>query len=203
MDILERGWDVIRELRTIRIPALGAPRFQSVYAAIGEVTREGDYAQFGVYRGRTARMIAALTSKGRKLHLFDSFEGLPEDWTATKKAGHFSLAPGEIPEFDSRVAVVHKGWFKDTVPDFAADCEEPLAFLHLDADLYSSTVDVLFNADGIIARDTIMLFDEYAIEKWETDDEHRAFMDWVVRFDRGFEYLWRSQNHQVCVRITK
>ena len=199
----KRGWDVMKELRTIRIPALGAPRLQAVYAAVGEVGMEGDYAQFGVYRGRTARMIAALTSKGRKLHLFDSFEGLPEDWVATKKAGHFSLAPDEIPEFDPKVAVIHKGWFNETVPTFVIDRKAPLAFIHLDADLYSSTVDVLFNANSIIARDTIILFDEYAIERWETDDEHRALTDWVDKFGRGFDYLWRSQTVQVCVRITK
>src|SRR5579864_2775032 len=138
-----RGWDVLKELRKIRVPALGAPRLQAVYSAIGEVTLEGDYAQFGVWRGRTARIIAALTSKGRKLHLFDSFEGLPEDWIASKKAGHFSLSPDQIPTFDPKVAVIHKGWFKDTVPPFVADMKEPLAFLHMDADLYSSTVDVL------------------------------------------------------------
>jgi hypothetical protein len=197
------GWAAMKELRKIHIPALGAARMQAVYAAIGEVTLEGDYAQFGVWRGRTARIIAALTSKGRKLHLFDSFEGLPEDWIASKKAGHFSLSPDEIPSFDPKVAVVHKGWFKDTIPPFVADMKKPLAFLHMDADLYSSTVDVLFNADRIIARDTILLFDEYAVPKSEADDEHRAFMDWVDKFGRGFDYLWRSEAIQVCVRITK
>jgi hypothetical protein len=35
------------------------------------------------------------------------------------------------------------------------------------------------------------------------DDEHRAFVDWVDKFDRGFDYLWRSDGLQVCVRITK
>jgi hypothetical protein len=195
------GWLASRNLRRIHVPALDGPRLEAVYSAIGEIELEGDFAQFGVYRGRTAQVIAALTSGRRKLHLFDSFEGLPEDWTESKKAGHFRLEPDDIPRFDPKVTVVHKGWFKDTVPVFARERKEPLAFIHMDADLYSSTVDVLHNGNDIIAKDTIILFDEYASRKM--DDEHRAFVDWVDKFDRGFDYLWRSDGLQVCVRITK
>lgn len=195
------GWQIMKQLRKIHVPAFDTPWREAVYQAIGEVRLEGHYAQFGVYRGRTAQIIAALTGGGRKLHLFDSFEGLPEDWTDTKKAGHFSLEPDEIPKFDPKVTVIHKGWFKDTVPVFVRKKNRPLAFIHMDADLYSSTVDVLFNANEIIATDTIILFDEYASRTW--DDEHRAFVDWVKKFDRDFDYLWRSSGLQVCVRIKK
>ena len=39
---------------------------------------------------------------------------------------------------------LHNGWFEDTVPAFlAARPGVPVAFLHADADLYSSTATVL------------------------------------------------------------
>src|ERR1700760_4659127 len=96
--------------------AIEQPRRGAVTEAVGEVTVEGDFAQFGVYRGNTARIIESLMTGDRKLHLFDSFEGLPEDWTKAKGKGAFKLSDGDIPIFESPHVVMHKGWFKDTVP---------------------------------------------------------------------------------------
>lgn len=175
-------------------------KLSSVLCALKEVILPGDYAQFGVYRGKSARQIASCMTGDRKLHLFDSFEGLPEDWTKKKKAGMFKLLPEEIPAFDSERVVVHKGWFKDTVPPWAREMTAPLAFIHLDADLYSSTIDVLFNTDHLMVPGTILLFDEYVMG--DSEDEHRALVDWAAKFNRKFEYLWRAGGNQVCVRVT-
>jgi hypothetical protein len=177
------------------------PRIASLRGAISEVRMDGDFAQFGVFRGKTARYINSLMTGDRMLHLFDSFEGLPEDWTKNKPAGAFKLASDEIPTFDPERIVVHKGWFKDTVPVWANETSAPIAFIHIDADLYSSTVDVLFNLDKRIVSGTIILFDEYVMG--QSDDEHRALIDWAAKFNRTFEYLWRSSGPQVCVRVAR
>jgi len=176
------------------------PRQSSVKGALDEVTLAGDFAQFGVYRGKSARIIHRMMSGDRRLHLFDSFEGLPENWTPQKPAGHFKLAPDEIPTFEGDNVIIHKGWFKDTVPQWAGTLSAPLAFLHIDADLYSSTVDVLFNLNDAIVPGTIILFDEYVLGR--SDDEHRALLDWAAKFGRKFDYLWRTSGAQVCIRIT-
>jgi len=202
METLEPGWKTMERLRLISMPAFVQPRLLSIYAGMGEIRADGDYAQFGVYRGHTARVIAALTDRGRKLHLFDSFEGLPEPWL-NKRTGHFKLKPNQIPQFDPDVAIIHKGWFKDTVPVFAKEHTQPLAFIHMDADLYSSTIDVLFNINDIIVKDTVIVFDEYANEEKNMDDEHRAFMEWMKKFDRQCDYLWRTERSKICVRITR
>lgn len=175
------------------------PRGDAVRAALGEVAIGGDFAQFGVYRGKTARIIEKLMEGDRKLHLFDSFEGLPEDWMKRKPAGTFKIEQDEIPVFSSPRVVMHKGWFKDTVPVWARETATPLAFLHLDADLYSSTVDALFNADHLIPKGSILLFDEYV--SGGDDQEHRALVDWAAKFNRQYELLWRSSGVQVCVRV--
>jgi hypothetical protein len=176
------------------------PRATSIRAGLAEISLSGDLAQFGVYRGRTARLISRRMKGQRKLHLFDSFEGLPEDWTDNKKAGHFKLAHEDIPVFDSANVVIHKGWFKETVPRWAAGMREPLAFVHIDADLYTSTVDVLFGSNRLIVPGTVILFDEYVLGR--SDDEHRALFDWAAKYDRKFDYLWRTSGAQVCIRVT-
>src|SRR5665213_2075445 len=112
---MAEGRDIMESLR-VHPDADARAKGGSVRAALKEVTLPGDFAQFGVYRGKTARLIAANMEPPRKLHLFDSFEGLPEDWTNRKKEGAFKLTPDEIPIFDADNIVIHKGWFKDTVP---------------------------------------------------------------------------------------
>ena len=68
-----------------------------------------------------------------------------------------------------------RGFFCDSLPDFP---ENPIAFLHIDADLYPGYHDALVNLFPKIAVGGIVAFDEYkrfpprpeygngAIEKW-------------------------------------
>jgi len=201
--------DIMERLPRVHVDSLYLPhkkypsyKLISIYAAIGDITLPGDYAEFGVYKGRTARFMShfVFRSASRLLHLFDSFEGLPEDWVGHWKKGHFDLK-GKIPEFDPNITRIYKGWFRDTVPPFAEALEQPLAFIHMDADLYQSTRDVLDPLNGKIAPGTVILFDEYVMQ--EQDDEHRALWDWAERYGRKFEYLWRTRHVQVAVRITQ
>lgn len=171
----------------------------SVYKILPEITLPGDFAQFGVFEGFTARLIAMQMNDTRPFHLFDSFEGLPEAWAGQWDKGAFDLK-GKPPALDFDNMVIHKGWFSDTVAPWVETLTQPLAFLHLDADLYSSTIDVLFAANKVIVPGTILLFDEYIMNG--QDDEHRALLDWAEKYDRQFEYLWRTRWMQVAVRVT-
>ena len=46
---------------------------------------------------------------------------------------------------------LYRGWFEDTLPAFCEQHPGPIAFLHLDADLYSSTRTVFdLLGDGIV-----------------------------------------------------
>lgn len=177
----------------------------SIVAAVVEIELVGDYAQFGVFRGRMASFLLPLVRGDRRLHLLDSFEGLPEDWVGPWKKGMFSLTSAQMPSFESDKVMIHKGWFKDTAPKLAESLEQPLAFIHADADLYSSTIDLLFALNNRIVPGTIILFDEYMMEhQGEFDDgEHRALVEWADRFDRQYSYLWRTKWMQVGIRITQ
>lgn len=56
---------------------------------------EGLVMEFGVYAGKSLRVIAGCTPE--PVYGFDSFQGLPEDWTRHQKKG--ALRPGrKIPE---------------------------------------------------------------------------------------------------------
>lgn len=208
---MESAKSVLDRLRKVTVTPLYNPedrfysyKLVSLYKALDEITLPGDWAQFGVYRGRCARFMSNFLIGKRQFHLFDSFEGLPEDWMGAWKAGSFALKESQIPVFHNPNIHTHKGWFSDTVAPFATTLEAPLAFLHIDCDLYSSTMDVLNGLNMHIADGTILLFDEYMMEsKGElSEDEHRALHEWAESFGRTFEFLWRTEWMQVCVRVT-
>ena len=197
---LRRVHDPVRVGELPRFVAFKRISLDKVRSEIGIV---GDFAQFGVWKGQCARWILEFLPSDAKLHLFDSFEGLPEDWVGQFSKGHFALDEKHIPRFDdSRVRMI-KGWFSETLPGYF-DSDRPLSFIHMDADLYSSTMDVLCNTNHVIVPGTVILFDEYVLSNQgqTADDEHRALMDYCSEYGRQFVYLWRTRHSQVAIRIT-
>ena len=93
-----------------------------------------------------------------QIHGFDSFEGLPEDWRQGHEKGTFAV--GHLPRVRPNVRL-YKGWFEDTLPAFREQYPGPVAFLHLDADLYSSTKTVLDILGEGIVPGTVIAFDEF------------------------------------------
>jgi hypothetical protein len=136
------------------------------------------------------------------VHGFDSFEGLPEDWTSWQKAGRFSLG-GEKPEIGAANVMLHKGWFQDSLPPFLAAHPGDVRFLHVDCDLYSSTKTVLGHLGARLVEGSILVFDEYLnFPDWQKH-EHRAWKEYSSAEGLSYEYLgyvpdWNS----VAVRIT-
>lgn len=117
----------------------------------------GAIAEFGCYKGLSsvALSIAAKYS-GRRLMVFDSFEGLPESTevirhiaenaVVTYKKGDFSGALEEVRSVIARHGEIDrvefiKGYFCDTLPKRPAD--EKYALIFEDADLAESVRDIL------------------------------------------------------------
>ena len=161
----------------------------------------GLVAEFGVATGRTANHIARLLPH-KIVHGFDSFEGLPEDWTSRMPRGFFrreALPPGR------QNVELHVGWFDATLPEFKAQHgNAPLQLLHIDSDLYSSAVTILNTLRANIVPGTVIIFDEYInYPGWELD-EFRAWQEHVKAFGREYEYIGRVSRHQkVAIRVTK
>ena len=80
--------------------------------SLSQVTVDGPYVEFGVFTGGTTRFIAKLI-KGRQLHGFDSFEGLPEAWSGFDLGAKAFNRDGRLPRVPTNV-ILYKGWFEST-----------------------------------------------------------------------------------------
>jgi hypothetical protein len=132
------------------------------------MTKPGLCLEFGVASGRTISHIAGLTER---VYGFDSFEGLPEDWRSGFVKGAFA---GDLPPVPPN-AVLIKGWFEKTLPEFLGKQQGPVAFLHIDCDLYSSTKTIFDLLAPRIVRGTVIVFDEYFNYPGWQQHEHKAF----------------------------
>jgi hypothetical protein len=94
------------------------------------------------------------------------------------------------------------GLFEDTLPAFLAEIDEPIAFVHLDADLYSSTRTVLDLVGERLAPDAVLVLDEFFNYPGWQEHEFRAWTEFIARTGRTFEYLaYTGNNEQVVVRL--
>jgi O-methyltransferase len=100
----------------------------------------GDMAELGVAYGASARLISEY-APSRTLHLFDTFDGLPagSNVDSPKFAkGQFASKLEDVQNYlDGRNVVFHKGLFPDTTEPVKG---KTFSFVHLDADLYESTM---------------------------------------------------------------
>lgn len=144
-----------------------------------------DFLEFGVYRGDTMRQWLGLNGHPQsRFWGFDSFSGFPQDWRTlarTVPRAEFDTR-GAIPDIrDERVKFV-KGFFQQSLPPFL-DAFSPRnrLILHLDADMYTSTLYVLAKMDKYLAPGSLLLFDEFSTGI----DEYRAFRDYSDAFCRS------------------
>jgi predicted O-methyltransferase YrrM len=165
--------------------------------ALGEIKGPGLALEFGVATGTTLAIIADAVAGDRTVVGFDVFTGLPETWRTGFPAGEFAQEPPDIPG-----ATVVAGLFEDTLPAFLAQTDEPIAFLHVDCDLYSSTKTVLDLTADRLVPDAVLIFDEFFNYPGWQQHEFRAWTECVQESGRTFEYLaYAGNNEQVVVRL--
>jgi hypothetical protein len=175
-------------------------RWEIIDFALVQTRVPGLFLECGVFRGESLNYIAR-RNKDRTIHGFDSFEGLPEDWRPGYGRGTFKIASPHELAFERNVKI-HRGWFSETVNRFAQTCPENVAFLHIDCDLYSSTVDILTLLGSRITRGTIILFDEYYNHPGWREHEHKAFVEFVEKSAQEFRYIaYNSASEQVAVEM--
>ena len=126
----------------------------------------GHVAEFGSYRGKSAKQLATLT--GRTVYAFDTFSGLPAEdfnpeldhdpptgFTPEKTAAElFANWPTIVP-------VV--GRFADTLPKVPDNVM--FAFCYIDCDYYASAKQVLDWLPGRLNDGAVVLFDDYKSHK--------------------------------------
>lgn len=162
---------------------------EMIPAAIGQIQINGLWLEFGVASGTTINQIAAMTTQ--TVYGFDSFDGLPEDWYPKNPlTGEIhprpkgSYAQKTIPQVAKNVKLV-VGLFQDTLPKFQ---KEKIAFLHMDADLFSSTFFVLEQLNNHIVPGTVILFDDF----FDLENVQKAYADWKIKYCRETKMLFKN-----------
>ncbi len=123
----------------------------------------------------------------------------------------------KLPDVKDNV-VLHKGWFNETLPEFVKTLNDDqyISFLHMDADLYSSTYEGLSILNNYIVKGTIIKFDEFCTwygnfddcynndkyDNWE-DGEYKALNDWMENFGRKVKPYSRDSNQGATVIVTQ
>ena len=158
-----------------------------------------DFVEFGVFQGDSIRKWSAMNRRPEsRFYGFDSFEGLPDAWREGQAKGHFDVH-GTVPEIaDVRVDLI-KGWFDKTIPDFATSfTPKNRLLLHLDADLYSSTLVPLVYFARYLQTGSLLIFDEF----YDRDHEFKAFQDFLKISKQRFRLVCQTQNYaKVCIEL--
>ena len=151
---------------------------------------EGDMVECGVWRGGSMQAVArTLLGRGvddRELHLFDTFEGMPEPTEEDRRVGGRTArellesspqtprsvwAIADLPDVQAGMARTgypaervhyHAGLVQDTIP---AQAPEQIALLRLDTDWYESTRHELAHLYDRVPSGGVIIVDDY--DYWE------------------------------------
>jgi hypothetical protein len=136
----------------------------------------GDFVECGVFAGSQCAAMAYACQKhddNRKIHLFDSFEGVPEagpnDDPRLSGVSKCSLEQcydymTKVWEIESERLIFHPGWFADTIPlAVKKNSITEIAILRIDGDLYESTKTVLKGLFPLVVGGGYCIIDDYAL----------------------------------------
>ncbi|SDS11569.1 TylF/MycF/NovP-related O-methyltransferase [Bradyrhizobium canariense] len=129
---------------------------------------DGDLVEVGCNEGQSAVLIAKIIrsfNSEKKLHVYDSFEGLP----ATRTEDGESYRKGDLATSEDvlrnnfrihglELPTIHKGWFDQTLSE---GLPEKVCFAHLDGDLYESIMVSLEYVYPRLTPGAICLIDDY------------------------------------------
>jgi hypothetical protein len=140
---------------------------------------DGDMAEVGVYEGSTARIICDRKG-GKHVHLFDTFEGLPPGDTPVekqlypKRAYRCSLESVQAYLSQYRDVTFYQGVFPASAAGIGDDVR--YCFVHIDVDLYQSTLACLEYFYPRMHAGGILLSHDYSI----LTSVQRAFTEFLA-----------------------
>jgi hypothetical protein len=193
---------------------LYAPVIQETYLQMltglkQAVPVDGLILEFGVYKGDSITRIASACLKSL-VHGFDSFVGLPREWTRAPNevwpAGHFNLN-SELPKVPANVRI-YPGWFNETLPPFLAANPGPIRFINVDSDIYQSAKEVLMLCNKQLQPGAVIYFDEICdwggcnvrYPGWP-DHEYKALVEWCTECKREVRPISRNGSFGASVVV--
>jgi predicted O-methyltransferase YrrM len=159
----------------------------------------GDVAELGVANGASAKLLSMRLPAGKHLHLFDTFKGLPEATAADGvrfHAGEFSSSLEDVRRY---VGTQRVHYYPGLFPATADSLRDRLfSFVHLDADLYESTLAAFdffyerLSPGGIMlchdypsAPGVVQAVEEFFREKPEPVVELTGYQAMIVKLQRA------------------
>lgn len=126
-----------------------------------------NYLEFGVANGGSFYWwLENHQHPDSRFYGFDTFNGLPEDWGHFKK-GDMNNGNEILKTTDTR-ANFYQGLFQKTLPGFLKTLNnDKLTVIHIDADLYSSTLFTLTSFAPYLKKGDIIFFDEFCVPTHE------------------------------------
>ncbi|MCX6303302.1 MAG: class I SAM-dependent methyltransferase [Bacteroidia bacterium] len=126
-----------------------------------------DFLEFGVCGGYSFKWwISNCLHPEIRFYGFDTFEGLPENWGTFKKGDMIA----DVPNVNDSRAKFIKGLFQESVPDFLLNHNlrnGKRKVIHMDADLFSSTLFALTTLGPYLKRGDVLFFDEFNVPNHE------------------------------------
>jgi O-methyltransferase len=136
-------FDLIREIKRENEMYLGDNEAYQIFMAVKRTQKiKGDIAEVGSYKGGSSKIISE--AKGNKtLHLFDTFEGLPDlcpdDDPEQFHKGQFPAPLEDVKNYLKKYKKVH--FYKGLFPSTAGPIKnKKFSFVHLDLDLHDATL---------------------------------------------------------------
>lgn len=165
----------------------------------------GDVVECGVWRGGMIAAIAEVSGNDRRVHLFDSFEGLPQakeidgkealQWQADKTSPFYynncnadeSFAIQALKLANHNNFKIYKGWFQDTLHTYEGN---NIAILRLDGDWYDSVKGCLEKLYPLVSEGGVIIIDDY----YTWDGCSKAVHDYLSEIKSASRvYQWRNQ----------
>lgn len=123
-------------------------------------TPDGCIVEVGVYKGGSAWALQQV-ARGRTLHLFDTFTGIPEKSEGDNLSiGQFNDANVDLVREALPEAKIHVGVFPATLSDDIQD----IAFVHVDCDQQATCRSAIALLWPRIVPGGVMAFDDYPFE---------------------------------------
>lgn len=132
------------------------------------VNLPGEFAECGVWLGGSAQVLL----KGKPLHLFDTFTGMPDnnDPSGLSQGSFGDTSLELVKEYLNYPDSVY--YHVGRIPETFKDLEDVrYSFVHIDVDLYQSTKDCLDYFLPRMVPGGIIVFDDYGFPDYEQSEK--------------------------------
>ena len=159
---------LISQMQKGRVSILTAYECYTILScAKGFKNRPGAFLEVGCYQGGSTKLICEMKGSSRPFYVCDTFEGLPESTEKDKgvhRKAQYSCSLESVSAYLSAYENVHfvKGFFPDSAAGMIPE-DVQFAFVHLDVDLYESTIRSLEYALPRLVSGGVILSHDYSI----------------------------------------